>query len=41
MTNSGNLWQTLNPQEMADLKHLAQTNSGITDFTDEEVTVEV
>ncbi|TWR26746.1 TonB-dependent receptor [Mucilaginibacter achroorhodeus] len=33
---SGNVWQTLNPQEMADLKHLAQTNSGITDFTDEQ-----
>ena len=33
---SGNVWHTLNPQEMADLKHLAQTNSGITDFTDEQ-----
>ncbi|MBL4675696.1 MAG: TonB-dependent receptor [Mucilaginibacter sp.] len=32
----GNVWQTLNPQEMADLKHLAQTNSGETDFTDEQ-----
>ncbi|MGV8880477.1 MAG: TonB-dependent receptor [Sphingobacteriaceae bacterium] len=32
----GNVWHTLNPQEMADLKHLAQTNSGITDFTDEQ-----
>jgi TonB-linked SusC/RagA family outer membrane protein len=32
----GNVWHTLNPQQMADLKHLAQTNSGITDFTDEQ-----
>ncbi|WP_199501942.1 TonB-dependent receptor [Mucilaginibacter conchicola] len=32
----GNVWQTLNPQEMANLKHLALTNSGETDFTDEQ-----
>lgn len=30
----GNVWNILNPQEMADLKHLAQTNSGVTDFND-------
>jgi TonB-linked SusC/RagA family outer membrane protein len=30
----GNVWHTLNPQEMANLKHLAETNSGTTDFSD-------
>jgi len=30
----GNVWDVLNPQEMADLKRLAQTNSGVTDFND-------
>lgn len=30
----GNVWNMLNPQEMADLKHLAMTNSGATDFVD-------
>jgi TonB-linked SusC/RagA family outer membrane protein len=31
---SGNVWHTLNPQETADLKLLAEKNSGLTDFTD-------
>ncbi|RAJ28547.1 TonB-dependent receptor [Pedobacter cryoconitis] len=30
----GNVWNMLNPQEMADLKHMAMTNSGATDFVD-------
>jgi TonB-linked SusC/RagA family outer membrane protein len=30
----GNVWNTLNPQETADLRHLANANSGTTDFSD-------
>lgn len=30
----GNPWNILSPQGMADLKRLAQTNSGVTDFND-------
>ncbi|QNK62162.1 TonB-dependent receptor [Pedobacter sp. PAMC26386] len=30
----GNVWNILNPQEMADLKHQAMTNSGATGFVD-------
>lgn len=30
----GNPWNILNPQEMADLKRIAQANSGVTDFND-------
>lgn len=30
----GNVWNVLNPQEMADLKHQAMVNSGATDFRD-------
>lgn len=30
----GNVWNTLSPQEMANLKRIAQTNSGITNFDD-------
>ena len=30
----GNVWHTLNPQEMANLQLLAEKNSGITDFSD-------
>jgi len=32
----GNVWHTLNPQETADLKHLALVNSGVTDFQDDQ-----
>jgi TonB-linked SusC/RagA family outer membrane protein len=32
----GNVWHTLNPQETANLKHLAQENSGVTDFQDDQ-----
>lgn len=32
----GNVWKTLNPQEMANLKMIAQKNSGITDFQDDQ-----
>ncbi|GAA4311449.1 TonB-dependent receptor [Mucilaginibacter gynuensis] len=31
----GNVWNTLNPQEMADLKRVAKTNHGDTDFSDD------
>jgi len=30
----GNVWNILTPQEMANLKHLAEANSGVTDFSD-------
>lgn len=32
----GNVWHILSPQEMADLKKIAQTNSGITNFQDDQ-----
>ena len=32
----GNVWHTLNPQEMANLKHLANQNSGSSDFPDQQ-----
>jgi len=32
----GNVWNTLNPQQTADLFHLAEKNSGVTDFSDQQ-----
>jgi TonB-linked SusC/RagA family outer membrane protein len=32
----GNVWHTLNPQEMANLKHLTNQNSGASDFPDQQ-----
>jgi TonB-dependent SusC/RagA subfamily outer membrane receptor len=32
----GNVWHILSPREMADLKKIAQTNSGITNFQDDQ-----